>query len=372
VRAPIRLLLALDVVAVGATSGALLLAGGLPLAARGALRVPALTWLAVAATVLGSALGIVLLFRSVARPVDRILASAARLGAGEAGLPILVAQSDAPGHGLARAAVAFERVAAALVAERARLATKVAELEASNAQLAAARASLLRTERLATVGRLAAGIAHEVGNPLGAVQGYAELAVGKLGEGGEGLAAARDYVARIGAEARRIDAIVRGLLDFARPAPEPPEPVRVSAAFETAARLARVEGRFREVEIDVALPAELPRVLSNERRLSQVFLNLLLNAADAMDGKGTVRVGARAEADTVLVELDDTGPGVPPELRSRVFDPFFTTKEPGRGTGLGLAVCHGILEAMQGGIEVSAAPGGGARFTLRLPAAEAR
>jgi C4-dicarboxylate-specific signal transduction histidine kinase len=263
--------------------------------------------------------------------------------------------------------VAFERLAAALGEERARLAAKVSELAAANGRLEAAREDLLRADRLATVGRLASGIAHEVGNPLGAIAGYAELARARLRDG-RGAAEAEEYLARIGADAARIDAIVRDLLDFARPAPAALAPVEVRAALDAAVRLARMQPRFRDVEVDVELGAA-PRVLADERRLSQVFLNLLLNAGDAMGGRGRVRVSARAVPGGRLeIEVSDGGPGIAPEHLARVFDPFFTTKEPGEGTGLGLAVCHGIVASFGGALAAANAPGGGAALRLELAA----
>jgi C4-dicarboxylate-specific signal transduction histidine kinase len=110
-------------------------------------------------------------------------------------------------------------------------------------------------------------------------------------------------------------------------------------------------------------------VRADERRLAQVFLNLLLNAADAMEGRGPVTIDARAEGASVVVDVADRGPGIPPEHLPRVFEPFFSTKVPGRGTGLGLAVCHGIVSSFGGEIDAGNAAGGGALITLRLPAA---
>jgi two-component system NtrC family sensor kinase len=309
------------------------------------------------------AVGGFILSRWVAAPLERLFAAAARLGGGE-GLPPLGPPGEEGGLGLARAALAFERTAAALTEERARLAAKVTELEATNARLAETREGLLRTERLATVGQLAAGIAHEVGNPLGAIGGFAELARAKLATGDR--AVVDDFLARIAAETERIDAIVRGLLDFARPAPPQTGPVSVAAAVAAAARLATVQGRFRGVVLEVAIPEDLPPVVADERRLAQVVLNLLLNAADAMEGRGAVTVAARAAGGRVEIEVADTGPGIPAHLLPRVFDPFFTTKEPGHGTGLGLAVCHGIMTSIGGAIEAGPAEGGGARFLLTL------
>jgi C4-dicarboxylate-specific signal transduction histidine kinase len=365
---PLRAVLLLDLAAVAAATLVLVLGVGLPLAALGRLGPAALVALAAGGAVAFVGLGAIVLFRAVARPVDRMLAAADRLGAGEAGLPILHAPGDAASPGLARAAVAFERVAGALAGERARLAAKVEELERANRALADARESLLRSERLATVGRLAAGIAHEVGNPLGAIAGYAGLARSRLASGP--AAEADDFLARIAAEATRIDGIVRGLLEFARPAPPALGPVPLQAAVDAALRLARVQVRFRDVAVEVALPPDLPPVVADPGRLAQVFLNLLLNAGDAMGGRGEVTVSARRDGARVEVRVADRGPGIPAPDLPRVFDPFFTTKPPGQGTGLGLAICHGIVESFGGEIAAESPPGGGAVLRLALRAAE--
>jgi signal transduction histidine kinase len=367
-RGHVRLLLLLDLAAVGACVAVLLIAAGVPLAARGILRPSALVALAASAALAGVALGVALLYRSIARPVDRILSAATRLGSVEGMLPILQPGEEPSSHGLLGAAVAFERLAAALGEERARLASKVVELERSNAQLAQVRESLLRSEKLATVGQLAAGVAHEVGNPLGAIGGYASLARARLaGSGGDPEVI--DWIERIETEVRRIDRIVRELLDFARPSPVAPGPVAIGVAIEAAVRLARVQRRFQAVDVELDVPPDLPPVRGAEGQLAQLFLNLLLNAGDAMGGAGRVRIRARPEAGAVAVAVSDSGPGIPPGDLPRVFDPFFTTKPPGEGTGLGLAVCHGIAESFGGEVSVANGEGGGAVFTLRLPVA---
>lgn len=367
----LRLLLLLDVAAVGAAGAAVLLGLGLPLAAGGGVRAGEVALLALGVAAAGVAVGGLLLWRWVGQPVRRILDAAEALGAGAAGdLPFLAPPGEPGGHGLSRAALAFERAGAALAAERARLADKVAELERANAELLRARESLVTADRLATVGRLASGIAHEVGNPLGAITGYVELARARLRA--TPSPEVEDFLQRIGAEARRIDAIVRDLLDFARPAAPALAAVDVGAAVDAAVRLARVQARFRDVEVALDVPEPL-RALADERQLAQVLLNLLLNAADAVGGQGRVRVSARRGpgAEEVELEVADDGPGIAPEHLARVFDPFFTTKPPGQGTGLGLAVCHGIVGAFGGTITAANRAGGGASFRVALRAAGA-
>ncbi len=375
----IRRLLLLDVAAMGAIGAVLLVAAGLPLAARGGIGAVQLVLLAAGVALASGVAGGILLLRWIGRPIARILDAAHALGAAAAGeLPLLEPPGEATGPGLARAAIAFERVGAALALERSRLAGKVAELERANTELVSARESLFRSEQLATLGRLASGIAHEVGNPLGAITGYVELARGRLRAEDpaavrhRGTAEVDDFLARIGAEASRIDAIVRDLLDFARSAPPALGPVDVGAAVDAAVRLARVQARFRDVEVEIEVGEERVRVLADERRLSQVLLNLLLNAADATGGRGRVRVSSRplppdGGAARVEVQVADSGPGIAPEHLPRLFEPFFTTKAPGQGTGLGLAVCHGIVASFGGAISAANLPGGGAAFRLTLP-----
>ncbi len=357
--AQVRLVLLLHAAAIAAAASALLLAAGLPLAARGALT-PGAFLAAVAASASASfLLGAALLFRTVARPVDRLIAAAERL-ARPGGLPLL---GEPGGAALSRASLAFERLAVELAEERARLAAKVEELTRVNRQLAEARESLLRSEKLATVGRLASGVAHEVGNPLGAIAGYVDLARARVREGKAGDA--EDCLGRIAAEVQRIDRTVRDLLDFARPRGPDLAAIDLGAAVEASLALARVQARFRDVRVTLDLPPGLPRVLADEHGLAQVLLNLLLNAGDAMGGQGALRISARAvDGARVLLDVSDGGPGISPEDLPRIFDPFFTTKEPGKGTGLGLAISHRIVESFGGEIAAANGPAGGAVFTV--------
>jgi len=359
-----RLLLVLTVASAVALGAALHLATFLVLAESGRPSPAALAAVVGTVSLVVIFAAAAMLGRLVARPVERILEAASLLSSPRPGeLPLL----GEGGLGLDRAAVAFERLAAALVEERGRLAGKVDELTAANRALEDVRESLLRSEKLATVGRLAAGLAHEVGNPLGAIAGYAEVARSRLPPGADPELGVS--VERIAQAAARIDRTVRDLLDFARPVPLTLRPVSLAAALEAALRLARVQARFRKVDLVLDLPEDLPPVLADEHHLAQLFLNLLLNAGDAMQGSGRVRVSGRPAAGGVEVEVADTGPGIAPEDLPRVFDPFFTTKDPGEGTGLGLAICHRIAETFGGSIEAENGPEGGAVLRLRLVAA---
>jgi signal transduction histidine kinase len=363
-RAPgTRILLSVTVASAIGAGAVLFAAAALALRAAGRASPGSLTAVGALAAAFAAWAASSMLVRRVARPVERVLTAAESIEAAGPGELPLVGEGG-PGLGLDRAALAFERAAASLLEERARLAAKVEELTVANRSLADARQSLMRSEKLATVGRLAAGVAHEVGNPLGAISGYAELARSRLPADGDPAVA--DAIRRIAEAAGRIDHTVRGLLDFARPGSLALAPVSLAAVVDAAVDLARVQARFGRVEVTVRLPADLPRVMGRERELGQAILNLLLNAADAMGGEGRIRIEAATVGDRVEVSVADSGPGIAPEDLPRLFDPFFTTKAPGAGSGLGLAITHSILESFGGTIEAEAAAGPGAVFRMRF------
>lgn len=305
--------------------------------------------------------GFVLLNRAVSRPVDRLAEAAERIGRLELDDPL-----GARGPLLGRLGVAFERMSKSLREERARVSRQIDELRGLNRQLAQARDSLVRSEKLATTGRLAAGVAHEIGNPLGAILGYLELAKSRsTPEAGQFL----DCIDR---EVGRIDRTVRELLDFSRPAGLGPlAPLDLREAVEAAVRLASVQKRLKTVEFELEVPAGLS-VTAEAHHLSQVLVNVLLNAGDAMGGQGRIWLRAERAGERVELSVRDSGPGIAPEDLQRIFDPFFTTKDPGEGTGLGLSICHRILESFGGEIRAENSPEGGALFVLSLaPAAGA-
>jgi two-component system NtrC family sensor kinase len=257
------------------------------------------------------------------------------------------------------------------------------------ASLASQREQLIRTEKLASVGQLAAGVAHEIGNPLAAILGFVDILRSDLSGATAPLLPAdhRDMLDRVKAETQRIHRTIQDLLDYSRPSREDPQPTDPLKILTASQGLLEPQKRFRGVRVVTApgtQPAgsatqsatqsqsfpSWPRVLVSPGRLQQVFVNLLLNAADAMDGEGTVAVSCVGTAAHVLLTFADTGPGVPPELRRKIFDPFFTTKPPGQGTGLGLAISRSIVESYGGTLDVDPAvtPGSGAAFVIALPA----
>ncbi len=241
------------------------------------------------------------------------------------------------------------------------------------ASLSVQREQIIRSEKLASVGQLAAGVAHEIGNPLAAILGYVDILRSDLaGRGDLPKADRQDALDRVKAETQRIHRIIRELLEFSRPSHENPEPTDPLRTVQSAQALLAPQSRFREVRV-VTLPADeaWPLVMVAPSRLVQVLVNLMLNAADAMAGKGTIGVSCHQDGRRVLLTVADEGPGVPKENRRKVFDPFFTTKPVGQGTGLGLSVCRSIVESFGGTLELGVGVAGeGAKFTIALPGAE--
>jgi signal transduction histidine kinase len=216
-------------------------------------------------------------------------------------------------------------------------------------------------------------VAHEIGNPLAAILGYVDILRSDLaGKGDLPVADRKDALDRVKAETQRIHRIIRELLEFSRPSREDPvatDPLRV---VQSAQALLAPQSRFREIcVVTEPAKAEWPNVLVAPSRLVQVFVNLLLNAADAMAGKGTIRVACYEDGGKVLLSVTDHGPGVAKENRRKIFDPFFTTKPVGQGTGLGLPVCRAIVESFGGTLELAAgAESDGAKFVMALPKSE--
>jgi two-component system NtrC family sensor kinase len=229
---------------------------------------------------------------------------------------------------------------------------------------------LARSRRLATVGQLAAGVAHEINNPLAAITACAEATLRDLRARPETAALASDgrwdyYLEEIVRQALRCKEITRGLLDLARQRRARRATVELNALVEQAARL--FEQRADGVAFDLKLDPAVGEVATDEAMVRQVLDNLLSNALDALDEGGRVSVETRLDGARVAVEIADDGPGIAPDTLARIFDPFFTTKDPGRGSGLGLAISLTLAEALGGALTAESKPGAGSRFRLWLP-----
>src|SRR5438067_2026442 len=230
---------------------------------------------------------------------------------------------------------------------------------------------LSETEKLAAVGQLAAGVMHEINNPLATILACCEA----LTLRSEDLAqperqAHQEYLKIIDTEVQRCRRIVDSLLDFSRPRSGEKRQVDVNAVVEQTLFLLKHHNRFKRLTVARELAPGLPGVLADQEKLIQSFMALMLNAMDAMDSRGTLTVRTRMNPerrDEVLVEFIDTGTGIKQEDRPKIFEPFFTTKPQGRGTGLGLSICYGILAEHRGRIEVESQVGIGSNFKVYLP-----
>ena len=342
--------------------------------------------------------------KNLLEPVDKLVLGVKQIADGD-----YRHRLDLP-HGLELRSIteSVNAMADRLIAGQQVLAENVRSLDETNMMLVDARNEVIQAARLASVGTLAAGIAHEVGNPLTAIIGYADVALRRM-EADQGDP---ELLELIRSEAQRIDGIVRGLLDFARPQPAEIAPIRVEEVVEGVRELLETQGRLGQIEHSWTLDDGCPAVLMDPRHFEQVLVNLLLNASDAVEGLDAPKIEvalwcedgpaanpllgreddppgvnymhrrrvARASAledlgtletahRVVVVSVSDNGPGLPSEDKTHVFDPFYTTKEPGKGTGLGLFISARLVTGMGGRIDVGNTPGGGASFEVRLPEA---
>lgn len=283
-------------------------------------------------------------------------------------------------------------------------------LELANKKLKQAQEELIRTEKLASIGRFAAGVAHEVGNPLGAILGYTSI----LQKEGMDREESKDYLKRIEKEIDRINRIVRELLDFARPSKFEIKDVEIHLVIENTLSLLSYQKNFKNIESRLDLQSDLPKIKGDESQLSQVFMNIILNAVDAMQNGGILTIQTRthivealdedrfqrvyprrrrgdpmesdysrkrkadpltalfkkfSEGDQLVeIRISDTGIGIRKEDLENIFDPFFTTKAPDKGTGLGLSISLRIVESLGGEIKVTSEIGKGTTFEIYFPA----
>ena len=307
-----------------------------------------------------------LLSRHVVRPLrsvtDEIATAAARVSQGCYDPLTLYADGQSE---VGQLTAALARLLGSIDHERRQLQAEVRLKEEANRQVRRAHQEIARSERLATVGRLASGIAHEIGNPVGIMQGYVHM----LQRRAAGDARSNDMLQRLAAELDRVAGTVRELLEFAQPGAQKVEPVPLNPLVAQVWQMLACQTVCQSVTPVFELAAALPPVAGNSVQLRQVLLNLLLNAAQAMPAGGSLRVRTRTGEDDghpcVLLEVQDSGIGIAADALASVFEPFYTTKE--SGCGLGLANVQRIVTAMGGTIAAASTPGAGATFSVRLP-----
>jgi len=329
-----------------------------------------------------TAFGAYLLRRRIVLPLQKLSAAAQEIAGGALATRVPVAGT----REAAQVGQSFNEMTDALQSRSGALEKAVVELRAANRDLRRARVGLDRAERLAAVGRLAAGVAHEIGNPIGAMLALLDLASRDGGISDP----TREHLERAGREGERVRIILRQLLDFSRPPRARLTPLDLSRLAEETVALVSAQRRYAAVRFEVHREGAQPPVLADASAVTQILLNLVLNAADAVAGAPEPRVtlwirpaplrlragdlaeaaGLRRAPEGIECVVADNGCGIPEADRERIFDPFFTSKPPGEGTGLGLASALRLAEDLDGRLELVPAPEGArTAFGLRLPAA---
>jgi len=232
-------------------------------------------------------------------------------------------------------------------------------------ELERTRVQLLQAEKMASLGRLSAGVAHQLNNPLGGIILYTKLVIEdyKLEE------AAIEDLQRILKDAERCRDTIKELLEFSRQTNYLMQPCDINDTISRTLFLIENQTLFQNIDLKKDMAPSLPPISADVQQLNHVFMNIILNAADAMEGKGelTIKSYLRSNLNRVCIEISDTGPGIPEDTLSHIFDPFFTTKEEGKGTGLGLSLAYSIIENHGGSIQATSKPGKGATFVIEFP-----
>jgi signal transduction histidine kinase len=249
--------------------------------------------------------------------------------------------------------------------EKSGLKTVIQELKEAKRKLEETQIQLIQSEKMAGIGQLAAGVAHELNNPLSGVIGFTQLLLEEKGLTPQ----QREDLQTVLTQSQRCRTIIQNLLQFSRPKESRKEPLDIARVMQSTLELVDYDFSTSGIDLVFDCPGNLPKVMGDAGMLQQVFVNLLTNARQALEGREqpqlTIRMGA--QEGIVAIQFKDNGPGISQEILGKVFDPFFTTKAPGKGTGLGLSICHTIMRQHQGKISVESELGVGTTFTLELP-----
>jgi two-component system NtrC family sensor kinase len=289
---------------------------------------------------------LLLVVRTISRPLQRITVAAVQVTEGQYGTEVDLRKSN---DEIGLLANSFNEMSRKMAAD-------IEELQKLNEQL-------IRTEKLAAMGTLAAGVAHEVNNPLASISSLIQMMQSQPDLAEE----AKEQLKLISTQIQRISQVTRDMMDFARVRPAAKRMADINSVLEKSLRLASFDNSFQKLELVTELKPALPEVLADSDQLQQVFLNLFLNARDAMPDGGELSMRTSANGEGIRIEIADKGSGVDEKDLKHIFDPFYTTKPAGKGTGLGLAVCYGIITAHGGRIEIEKNDGGGTKFVVILP-----
>lgn len=306
------------------------------------------------------------MIRNITRPVGEMVAATQNIAAGRFDQEI---QSESHGE-IAQLAASFNTMLASLREMKADLEqwglTLEEKVRQRSEELAAMQARVAQSERLASLGLLAAGVAHEINNPLGAILSLTALTLEDTPPDDPN----RENLLEVVHQSERCRGIVKGLLDFSRQSKGNMQPLDLNSLLNDTLSLIGKQAQFFNIRIVKDQDPNLPEVIGDRSQFQQVFMNLLINAVQAMDEKGAITIVTRGTpAEHAEVRISDTGRGIPPDQIDLIFDPFFSTKESGHGTGLGLSIAYGIVTTHRGTISVESELDKGTTFTIRLPAA---
>ena len=307
-----------------------------------------------------------ILDRIVTKPVIRLSEFAVEMAKGDFSKPAPSAGRDEVGD-LSRA---MEKLRRSFLVQKLELEALNKDLDqkviARTEELRTAQDQLIKAERLASVGRLAGGVAHEINNPTGVIltrAGYLLALVEEKKVGRE----FQDDLEAVQRNAQRISKITSSLLSFSRQSPVKMEALKPLDVINAACELVTHGLRDTDIKLAVNCSGDLPWIKGDTTQLEQVLVNLMTNGIDAMEPGGTLSISAEEVQEYLKISVRDTGPGIPPEIQEKIFEPFFTTKEVGKGTGLGLSITYGIVADHQGTIHLESNIGEGTVFTIRLP-----
>ncbi|MEO6587896.1 MAG: ATP-binding protein [Pyrinomonadaceae bacterium] len=289
---------------------------------------------------------VLLIVRTISRPLQKITLAAVQVTEGRYGTEINLGKSN---DELGLLAESFNEMSR-------KMATDIQQLQKLNEQL-------IRTEKLAAMGTLSAGVAHEVNNPLASISSLIQMMQSKQNLDEE----TKDKLKLISTQIGRITQVTRDMMDFARARPAAKSLININEIIETSLRLASFDKSFQKLTLEKNLSDEDLTMLADSDQVQQVFLNLFLNARDAMPDGGRLLIKTSNGGRDIIIEISDSGAGIDEENIKKIFDPFFTTKPAGKGTGLGLAVCYGIITAHGGKIEVFQNQNAGTTFFITLP-----
>lgn len=318
-------------------------------------------------TMILALVGIYLLSRIVVNPIHRLLKMTDKYREEDVLAPI----SEDSGNEIGNLSRSLSIMLQRLDENKKELKSNISSLEKANIELKQAQNDIIRSEKLASVGRLAAGIAHEIGNPMGIILGYLEL----IKKEDTNEKEKRDFLNRVESEITRINTIIRQLLDFSRPSSGNKEENRIHDIIADTVNMLNLHPLMQGINLQLDFKAKRDTVLSDSSQLQQVFLNIIMNAADVLKDEGhaagfstnDIMIMTNNNADSIEIMFVDNGPGIDEDMLQHIFDPFYTTKEPGKGTGLGLSVSYMIIEALGGTIRAQSSKGKGVSIIINLP-----